>query len=85
VRICVAYERRGERITEFPGDAFVLEECKPVYETHAGWSTDISGVRKLADMPSAARKYVDRIADLIGKPASVVSVGPDREQTILVK
>lgn len=85
VRICVAYDRRGERVTEFPGDSFALEECKPIYETHPGWRTDISGVRKLADMPAVARKYVDRIAELIGKPATIVSVGPDREQTILVK
>jgi adenylosuccinate synthase len=48
-----------------------------------GWAEDVTTVRKLADLPAAARRYVDRIGELIGLPVSVVSVGPDREQTIL--
>jgi len=49
-----------------------------------GWSEDITGVRKLADLPAAARRYVDRISEMVGLKVSVVSVGPDRAQTILV-
>jgi adenylosuccinate synthase len=56
-----------------------------VYETLPGWSEDVSKCRKVSDLPAAARKYVDRIAELAGLPVSVVSVGPDREQTIHLK
>jgi adenylosuccinate synthase len=82
VKICVEYEREGERTVHFPSDAYELQRCRPVYETLPGWEEDISTVRRLADLPAAARRYVDRIAELIGLPVSIISVGPDREQTI---
>jgi adenylosuccinate synthase len=75
----------GERVADFPGDAFLLERCKPVYETLTGWKKEIGGARKLGDLPQAARRYVDRIAELIGLPVTIISVGPDREQTILCR
>jgi adenylosuccinate synthase len=81
--ICTAYEVDGKRCDCFPSDAFLLERCKPVYETLPGWGKDISGCRKLADLPAAARKYVDRLSQLHGLPVKIVSVGPDREQTIM--
>ena len=84
LKICTAYELDGERITHFPSDAYLLERVTPVYETVAGWSEDITKARKLADLPAAARSYIDRIAELVGLKVSVVSVGPDREQTIMV-
>jgi adenylosuccinate synthase len=84
LKLCTAYELDGERRTHFPSDAYQLERCKPVYESIPGWSEDITGVRKLADLPAGARRYVDRISELVGLKVSVVSVGPDREQTILV-
>ena len=68
-----------------PGDAFLLERCKPVYETLPGWKKDIGGARRLTDLPPAARRYVDRLAELIALPVTIVSVGPDREQTILCR
>ena len=71
--------------SDFPGDAFLLEACKPVYETLPGWKSDLTGVRKMSDLPVAARRYVARIGELVGKPVSIVSVGPDREQTIAVE
>ena len=82
LKICTAYEVAGERRTTFPSEAFVLERCNPVYETFPGWSQDLTAVRKASDLPAAARRYVDRIAELLGLPVSIVSVGPDREQTI---
>lgn len=85
VKICTAYELDGQRTTEFPGDAYLLERCKPVYETLPGWKQDVSGCRKPSDLPANARRYVDRIAALIQLPVSIVSVGPDREQTIFMK
>jgi adenylosuccinate synthase len=85
LKICVAYELDGERIAHFPGDAFLLERCKPVYETLPGWKKDIAAARKPADLPALARRYIDRIAEVVQLPVSIVSVGPDREQTVLMK
>jgi adenylosuccinate synthase len=85
LKICTAYELDGERITDFPGDAFLVDRCKPVYETLRGWKTDIASVRKPSDLPAAARRYVDRIAEVVQLPVSIVSVGPDREQTIMMR
>lgn len=85
LKICVAYEMEGQRITDFPGDAFLLERCKPVYETVPGWKKDIASARKPGDLPAAARRYVERVAELVQLPVSIVSVGPDREQTIFMR
>lgn len=85
LKICNAYELDGERISHFPSDSHQLEKCKPVLETLPGWSEDIADVmkaRKLSDLPAAARRYLDRVSELVGKPISFVSVGPDRDQTI---
>lgn len=82
VRICVAYERDGQRLDRFPSDAFVLEGCQPVYETLPGWIVPLEHVRRLGDLPAPARRYLDRLAELLERPIRLVSVGPDREQTI---
>jgi adenylosuccinate synthase len=82
VRIATAYELDGERLTDFPADADALSRCRPVYETLPGWRQDVSAARKLSDLPAAARRYVDRLSALLGLPVAVISVGPDREQTI---
>jgi adenylosuccinate synthase len=81
--ICTAYELDGERMERFPSDAFLLERCRPVYETIPGWSTDLSRVRRVTDLPPGARRYVNRLSELLSLPVSIISVGPDREQTII--
>jgi adenylosuccinate synthase len=85
VKIAVAYELDGARLDHFPTDAFLLERCRPVYETLPGWGQDVCGARRLSDLPSHARRYVDRLGELLGLPVSIISVGPDREQTILTQ
>jgi adenylosuccinate synthase len=82
VKICVAYDLDGQRIDRFPGHADDLRRCQPIYETFAGWQTDVTKVRQIADLPAGARKYLDRVSQLIGKPVEIVSVGPDRAQTM---
>jgi adenylosuccinate synthase len=84
VKICVGYTVNGEPQSHFTSDAYQLAQCKPVYETLDGWTQDITSARKLTDLPTAARRYIDRIGELVGLPISVVSVGPDREQTIRI-
>jgi adenylosuccinate synthase len=81
--ICTAYEIDGKRTDVFPSDAFLLERCRPVFESLPGWQEDLTHVRKVADLPTAARRYVDRLQALIGLPIRILSVGPDREQTIM--
>jgi adenylosuccinate synthase len=84
LKICVAYELDGEVSERFPSHVDDLRRVTPVYETMPGWQTDITQVRQYGDLPKAARNYVERIASLIGCPIEVVSVGPDRRQTIAV-
>jgi adenylosuccinate synthase len=82
IKIAVAYDSLGERYQEFPRQQRVLYNCTPVYETHAGWNTDISAVREFADLPKAAQQYVERIESLAGVPITTVSVGPARDATL---
>ena len=83
VPVCVAYRWRGMEIHEFPAEPWVLEDAEPVYEMMPGWRTDTSKARSIGDLPDNARRYVDRLAELLGCEIGLVSVGPDRAQTIL--
>jgi adenylosuccinate synthase len=85
IKICVAYELDGRRITNFPSHVDDLRRVKPIYEAVPGWETDVTGTRRFNDLPRGARRYVDRISELVGRPVEIVSVGPDRVQTIFVE
>ncbi len=85
LKICVAYKYRGELMEEFPASLKVLAECEPVYEELPGWSEDITGVKSLHDLPRNALFYIERISQLTGIPLTIFSVGPDRNQTNLVR
>jgi len=82
IKICSAYTVNGKRLEHFPSHVDDLKQAVPVYETLPGWQEDLSGLRRYDDLPATARRYLDRIGELLGRPVSVVSVGPDREQTI---
>lgn len=82
LKVCVAYDIRGERTTDFPSHVSDLAVAQPVYRTLPGWKTDVTGIRRLADFPQQVRGYVDTLAELMGKPVDILSVGPDRVQTI---
>ena len=85
VKICVAYEVNGTRRETIPATIQELERCRPVYEELPGWTEDIRGVRHWEDFPQAARNYLKRMAELAGVPLQIISVGPDREETIVVQ
>jgi adenylosuccinate synthase len=85
ISICTGYEMDGRRLDYFPSDAFLLQRCQPVYETLPGWRTDISKARRLTELPQAAQRYVERVSQLLALPVTIISVGPDREQTIFCK
>lgn len=82
IQVCTAYEINGERTTTFPSHVDDLRCVKPIYEELPGWKADVTGIREIADLPENARKYLDRISELVGRPVGVVSVGPDRAQTM---
>jgi adenylosuccinate synthase len=83
LRVAVAYSSLGERYDQFPRQQRVLYNCSPVYEDLPGWKTDITGVRRLEDLPKAARAYIERVETLAGAPVTIVSVGPERSATFL--
>ncbi|MEQ8787305.1 MAG: adenylosuccinate synthase [Pirellulaceae bacterium] len=82
IQICTAYDLNGERIEVFPSHVDDLRRVKPIYETLPGWKQDVTGARRMEDLPENALKYLDRISELVGPPVGIISVGPDREQTI---
>lgn len=85
VKIAVAYELDGQKIDYYPASLKELERCKPIYEKLPGWDEDITKVTKLEDLPENARHFLSRVSELVGVPLVTVSVGPDREQTIVLK
>ncbi len=85
LKACVAYRYAGETLEEFPQLARVFAECEPVYEDLPGWKCDISQARSLEDLPVEARDYLEFISEKAGVPLSLVSVGPERQQTILLE
>ena len=85
LKLCTAYRYKQETLTEFPLALNVLEQCEPIYEELPGWSEDISGIRDLNDLPENAGNYLKRIEEIVETPIQIVSVGPDREDTIVLK
>jgi len=84
IKICIGYELNGQRIDHFPSHADDLRSVIPIYETIEGWEQDVTGARSMDDLPAGAHRYLERVSELVGCPVEVVSVGPDREQTIFV-
>jgi adenylosuccinate synthase len=82
IRLCVAYEIDGRHVDEWPSSAELLARATPIYEDFAGWAEPIYDVRSLAGLPEAARRYVTALEDYAGAPIVLVSVGPERTQTI---
>ncbi len=85
LKICTAYRYRGEKLDYFPPQVKILEDCEPVYETLRGWKEPITNVRKFTDLPENAKNYIRRVEELTGTPVKLVSVGPEREQTIVLE
>lgn len=82
IKICVAYERNGERVESMPGSIRAFADCTPIYEEVPGWNTPTSHIRTWEDLPENCKAYVKRLEELTGAPAGYVSVGPRRDETI---
>lgn len=85
IRLGVGYELDGKPIDYVPAGLHELARVRPVYEEHPGWDEDFTGLRSVADLPAAARAYIDRLAELVGIPVICVSIGPGRDETLLVE
>lgn len=85
VKMCVGYRYKNAPLNEMPASLKVLAEVEPVYETFKGWKTDITGVRAYEDLPAEARAYLERLAEYTGIAQGIVSVGPNRDQTIVLE
>ena len=85
LKICTGYEYNGKLLQDFPASLKVLSACKPVYEEMPGWDEDISGIRIFKELPKTTRKYLKKIEKLTEIPINIVSVGPGRDETIMIK
>ncbi|MEL6495325.1 MAG: adenylosuccinate synthase [Cyanobacteria bacterium J06623_7] len=85
IEVCVAYDIDGEICNHFPTNASQFANCKPVYKTLPGWQSDTTSCRSLSDLPKNALTYLKYLAELMKVPIAIVSVGPGRDQTIIVE
>lgn len=85
IQVCVGYMLNGRRIDILPLDADDIVACQPIYETLPGWSESTAGVTRWADLPARSRAYLERIQAIAGAPIDMVSTGPDREHTIVLR
>lgn len=84
LKIATHYLLDGEKIDFIPHDFRMVERCQPVYESWPGFDHDVTGARKMEDLPPNARRYLDRLSELTATPIGLVSVGPDRSETIIL-
>ncbi|MBI4531814.1 MAG: adenylosuccinate synthase [Candidatus Latescibacteria bacterium] len=85
LRICTAYRCQDRILENFPSDPRILDQCEPIYEECEGWGAPTVGVRRFEDLPMNAQRYLNRISELTRTPVSLISVGADREETIVVE
>ena len=85
IKMCVAYKYEGKEIKHIPASLKVLAQVEPVYEEFDGWMTDITGIRNYDELPLNARKYLERLSEIVGVELGIVSVGAGRQQTIVLK
>ena len=85
IKVCVGYKLGTDILDEPPGGVAALEKCSPIYETLEGWDIPTAGISDLSNLPTNARVYIDRLENLIGCPIDIISTGPHRDQTIMVK
>ena len=83
VKVCTGYRWRGDIITDFPEEETAMAELTPVYEEISGWMSSTVGAKNEADLPAKARRYLERLEELIGVPFCLISTGAQRDETIL--
>jgi adenylosuccinate synthase len=81
--VCTAYRCGGQTLTDFPSDLALLAQCEPIYETLPGWDAPTKGIRRFADLPENAKRYLAFLEQASGVPAAIISTGSDRHDTII--
>jgi adenylosuccinate synthase len=85
IKVCVGYQLHGQRIDILPLDADDVAQCQPIYDSFPGWTETTAGITQWDQLPLNARRYLQRVQEFIGAPIDMVSTGPDREHTILLR
>ncbi len=85
IKLCTAYHYQGEYLDMPPLGADAIEQCEPVFEELPGWKESTEGVRNLDDLPDNARNYIKRLEEVVGVPVDIISTGPERDETIILK
>ncbi|AKJ28991.1 adenylosuccinate synthase [Caldimonas brevitalea] len=85
IQVCVGYQLGAERVDILPLDADDIVACRPIYESFPGWSDSTAGVTQWEQLPLNARRYLERVQEIVGAPIDMVSTGPDRDHTILLR
>jgi adenylosuccinate synthase len=85
IQVCTSYKIDGKLITTPPASSALFDRAVPQFEEMPGWESDCTGARRFEELPLNAQRYVRRLAELIGRPIEIVSVGPEREQVIIVQ
>ena len=85
LKICTSYNYKGETLKDFPASLKILGNCKPIYKTLPGWSEDISNIKKFDDLPNNAKDYIKQVEELAQTPVQIISVGPGRNETIVLE
>lgn len=85
IKICTHYELDGQRLTILPTDCDQLARCVAVYEEYDGWQDSTFGAKSLEDLPANAKRYIDRLEQLLDVPMAIISTGPDRDETIVLQ
>jgi adenylosuccinate synthase len=84
VPFCTGYKYKGSILREYPADIDILSKVEPVYKNLKGWQTSVAGTRDFAKLPAAAQDYLKFLSDYLEVPISMVSTGPEREETIRI-
>jgi len=85
LKICTGYQIDGDVLKDFPSDLAILDKCQPIYEELPGWCTETSSIRNIKQLPAQAQRYISRLEKLLSCPIAIISVGANRDQTIMVK
>lgn len=85
IKLCVGYQMDGKQVDILPFGSDAVSQCQPIYETMPGWSESTFGAKRWEDLPANAQAYLTRIAEVCGAPVDIVSTGPDREETIVLR
>ena len=83
IKVCTGYRYKGEELTELPMQPEALQECEPIYETHEGWRQSTVGITEYDQLPDRARRYLERLEELLDTEIALVSTGPKRSETII--